>query len=423
MNEDANRGTAVAVRWWTLVALAAILAAPSGVPAQAQPHRERTTALTLGVPAGFRDHYQGFVEAFEAANPGVTVAVSAHPPEGGDASVPGLDVILDFGGRLSTQRAHLRDLAPCLDGEPTLPRSDFYPPTLELLTLEGQLRILPAAIEPFAILYNKDLFDRYGVAYPEPDWDWAAFLSTAKAMTHPQEGVWGYGAPLNNGAETFYDSQQLVAQNGGRVFGDDAGAQPTFTEPATIEAVRWYVDLIDRHGVVPSTQDVPHNREGFFTGCVAMIVEGPLRTEVFPALKAMNLGIVSLPRGRASATGDSAILGFGIPAASSHPDEAWKLIAFLERRMPPRSQMPVRRSLAESDAYRETVGDVAAGVTRSAADQVPLFLFLREVTQPRRRRALGFFRQAIGKALAGQMTVPDALDWAQKQATTSEPGT
>jgi hypothetical protein len=85
--------------------------------------------------------------------------------------------------------------------------------------------------------------------------------------------------------------------------------------------------------------------------------------------------------------------------------------------------MPARRSLAESDAYRRTVGAVAAAVTRSAADEEPLILFLREAMQPQKRRALGFFRQAIGKVLAGQMTVPDALGWAQKQATTSEPGT
>jgi ABC-type glycerol-3-phosphate transport system substrate-binding protein len=407
---------ALTTRRLVLIALVGLLATAGAWVFHGEPFATSPTTLSLAVPQAYQAHYRGLADAFAASNPGMTVEVSGHPAEGSHIPPSGLDVIVDYGGYLSTQRAHLRDLAPHLDAEPSLPKHDFYPPTLDLFTLDGQLRILPFTIEPFAMLYNKDLFDRYGVPYPRPGWDWAAFLETAKALTHPEDGVWGYGAAMNNGMETFNDALQLVAQNGGRVFDDVAGARATFTNPATVEAIQWYVDLIRLHRVAPLPQEVPHNREGFFEGHVAMVVDGPLRVGTFPQLRSMSVGIVGLPRGRSSAVGDSAILGIGIPAGSVHPEQAWKLIVALEQQMPPRSQMPVRRSMAENAAYQVSVGPEVAALTRAAANETPLFLFLREVTQPARARALSFFRQAVGKALAGEMSVQDAMAWAQRQA-------
>jgi multiple sugar transport system substrate-binding protein len=379
---------------------------------------EESIILVMGVPDIFLEYYQGLIEIFNETNPSITVELKPHSSEASYAA--NRDVILDWGGYLSTLRSSFLDLTPYLDAETTFDRSDFYPPTLELYTIDGEMRLIPASVEPFAMYYNKDIFDRYGVAYPETGWTWDDFLQTAQALTHPEEGIWGYG-PFQHGAESLNDGVIFVYQNGGQLFENWDAALPTFNDPATVAAVEWYVGLMTEQGVSPLPAEAKklypasHN-SGFEQGYVAMSINGGLRLHLEPALQAMNLGVVSVPRGSQSATVDSAILAYAISSQSEHPDACWQLISFLEGQMPSDAQMPARQSLAESPAYNESVGAELAEVTRSSAREGLLFIFLRAAIDRELSAQMDIFKAGVQKVIAGEMTAQEAMDWAQQKA-------
>ncbi len=64
------------------------------------------------------------------------------------------------------------------------------------------------------IWYNKKVFDRYKVAYPQTGWTWDDFRNTAKTLTHEGDKVWG-GAALSFGDP--YDWQNWFVMGGGDV--------------------------------------------------------------------------------------------------------------------------------------------------------------------------------------------------------------
>ena len=53
---------------------------------------------------------------------------------------------------------------------------------------EGHLWGVPHAMNSIAILYNKDLFDKYNVPYPADDWTFDDLYETAAKLTHDEDG-------------------------------------------------------------------------------------------------------------------------------------------------------------------------------------------------------------------------------------------
>ncbi len=66
---------------------------------------------------------------------------------------------------------------------------NLYNKALRALTnLNGNLWGVPHATNSIAILYNKDIFDEKGVAYPTENWTWQEMLDMAKKLTFDRNG-------------------------------------------------------------------------------------------------------------------------------------------------------------------------------------------------------------------------------------------
>jgi len=59
------------------------------------------------------------------------------------------------------------------------------------VTYQGKTFAVPKDSDDPAVYYNKDLFDKYGVAYPAAGWTWDDFKEMAKKLNHPEDGVYG----------------------------------------------------------------------------------------------------------------------------------------------------------------------------------------------------------------------------------------
>lgn len=67
--------------------------------------------------------------------------------------------------------------------------ADLYSNALYAITdADGHLWGVPHAINPIAVIYNKEIFDERGIAYPEEDWTFDEMLSLAKELTFDRDG-------------------------------------------------------------------------------------------------------------------------------------------------------------------------------------------------------------------------------------------
>ncbi|MGN6503919.1 MAG: ABC transporter substrate-binding protein, partial [Pseudolysinimonas sp.] len=274
---------------------------------------------------GNEDNLQKIVDAFEKANPDITVDVTTLP-------------YADYGTALQTDLAAGTEsdvfdieysnyaqfqangvLAPIDVQNP-----DAYKQSLlEAYATDGTQYALPSSFSDVVLYYNKDLFDAAGVSYPTADWTWADEKAAAEKLTDKAAGVWGDHQPVS-----FYEFYKALAQNGGQFLSDD-GTKVAFNTPAGIEAAHW---LVDKSGTVMPTIEQGQGTPDFDTnlfkdGKLAMMHTG---IWVFGAVADVPFGWdIAVEPGnttQASAVFSNAL---GVSANSKHPEAAAKWAEFL----------------------------------------------------------------------------------------------
>ena len=368
------------------------------------------------------EYYEALVQEFSESYPYITVELV-----GSDTGDP--DVFVDSQFALSELREqdNVLSLDPFIEQDASFDLSDFYPGTVGLFTSEGEVWAIPAGVDVVVMFYNQDLFDQYGVPYPEVGWTWDDFLNRALALRDPDASVFGY-APTDR----IVDSLSFIYQHGGRIFDDlQNPTRTTFDDPLTIEALEWYASLIHEHNVAPTQEQlydedlggagsvvigVYLNKVGMWTGELSERGGGRQVSTTWPGEWKMRWGMVPLPRDAQSATLTS-VEGYFISSQAQHPDACWQWISFLSEQMSsdaqhPRRLMPARKSLAESAAYKQQVGsDVAAVARTSLESAVSLSPRLAEFGG-----VWGIFWRALDAIIGGRSTPEEAMISAQQEA-------
>lgn len=105
---------------------------------------------------------------------------------------------------------------------------DDYDDAIEQRQKDGHYYSLPAKKMTSTILYNKDMFDEAGVAYPDADWTYDEFLDAATKLTHGEGNnkVYGYFFP-------GYDAGQPATS----MLVSKLGADWMYTEDGTKAAI------------------------------------------------------------------------------------------------------------------------------------------------------------------------------------------
>ena len=133
----------------------------------------------------------------------------------------------------------IADLTDLYDGEdPEYYQKHFSEVSLSNIQgSDGRYYGVPKDKDTVGLVYNKEMFDAAGVAYPTAEWTWDD-LCEASRKIYDATGKYGYMA---------YGDDQLgywnfVYQNGGCILKED-NITGGFDEQATIDAMRFYIDL------------------------------------------------------------------------------------------------------------------------------------------------------------------------------------
>ena len=107
----------------------------------------------------------------------------------------------------------------------------------------GRIWGIPKEIQVTGLYYNKDIFDRFGVKYPDETWTWDTIAESAKFLTKDTNSdgrIDVYGGPLTGGAGGL--AFNLIVQNGGSLL-DKARRNSNFNTPQDREAIDFAFSL------------------------------------------------------------------------------------------------------------------------------------------------------------------------------------
>lgn len=128
-----------------------------------------------------------------------------------------------------------QDVAPLLEEGRGGLKDEFLPAFTDLFRptdAEQELHALPVSADVTVVFYNRTIFDRYSLPYPEDDWTWKDFNDTAVAITKASNGqvagarVDGPWASLN---------QPVIRAAGGYIY-DPSKNVTGIAEPEALEA-------------------------------------------------------------------------------------------------------------------------------------------------------------------------------------------
>lgn len=121
-----------------------------------------------------------YIPEFERQNPGIKVRFQHfedYPNRVLLSHAGGIapDVIREFSqtGMAWTRRGLNMPLDKYIDGPEGIERNDFIPVLWDSLKYGGQTYGVPQDINLLGLFYNKDLFDKAGLAYPNANWTWS----------------------------------------------------------------------------------------------------------------------------------------------------------------------------------------------------------------------------------------------------------
>lgn len=119
--------------------------------------------------------------------------------------------------------------------------SNFTSEYVDMFTVDGKSYGVPKQVAPMLFAYNKALFAEAGIENPPATWEEA--LEDAKLINNPDKQITGYSTLAAEWTEWFF--QYYVWQAGGDLTkaNADGTAELTFTDPAVIQAAKYYQQL------------------------------------------------------------------------------------------------------------------------------------------------------------------------------------
>ncbi|MCH5641554.1 sugar ABC transporter substrate-binding protein [Gordonia sp. ABSL49_1] len=329
----------------------------------------------------------------------------------------------------------LVNLTPYMNADPTYAADDFIPTLKTALSYQGSMYSAPFYGESSFLMYNKKLIREAGVSLPaQPTWpqvaEAAARLTNDRTAGICLRGKPGWGevlAPLNTVINAF----------GGRWYDENWNAQ--LTSPQVEAAVQFYVDTVRKYGEAGASSSGFQECGNLMSqGQVAMWYDATSAVSVLESPDtstiAGDVGYLPAPSMAKNDNGWLYTWSLGIPSSSENPDDAWKFINWMTNRnyiehvadklgashIPPGSrlstyQLPAYQKISGPFAEPTLQAMQAANQQKPTLDPVPYtgiqFLAIPEFQDLGTRVS-----QQISAAIAGQISVHDALEQAQQYA-------
>ena len=203
----------------------------------------------------------------------------------------------------------------------------LYPELVKFHTIDGKIYGLPNNLGAEVLYYNKTLFDRAGVPYPDAAWTWEDMRDAAIKLTKRD----AQGRPLQYGLIWNYHPGINTIMNGGKVL-NDARDRYVINNQEALAAANFYYDLLNTYKVLPQI-GMSKNADAvttFTNNRAAMVIGGRSYTATFKDFRDVDWAVAALPRSISGTRKTPMNFNtLAIDAKTLHPDLAYKLLRYL----------------------------------------------------------------------------------------------
>ncbi|MGX8715068.1 MAG: ABC transporter substrate-binding protein [Lachnospiraceae bacterium] len=273
----------------------------------------------------------------------------------------------------------LLNLDEYIKADDSIDMSKFYQGIVQLYTRSdnGSVYALPKDHDTIALLYNKAIFDKYGVEYPNDDWSWADVRDAAAKITEAgkADGVYGYAGNTSNNQDFWYN---IVYDYGAELITEDHKATTIGSDQgkAAMEMVRQILEV-----AAPQTTVAETGTDSLFkSGLAGMITQGSWMINTFyTAENASDYAWALLPYGDANGNGQcdegerqSCYNGLGWAAAADVEDPAacYSLISYFCSEAGQKKQAELGVTMGGMEGISEAFASAFEGMDVSAFTRI-----------------------------------------------------
>jgi len=202
-------------------------------------------------------------------------------------------------------------------------KSIFFSRSLESLSWKNNLYCLPRDVSNLVIYYNKDIFIKKNVAFPNKNWDMKEFIKISEKLK-------------DKNIYTFFKDKRILFwlpflwSFGGDLFTDD---MKTFklNDKNSIEALKFYTDLTLKYKIAPSEKEIGNVKAAqlFSENRLAMFLSGRWSVPTFRKILKFDWDIINFPNGRNGSIVGIDASGWCISKNSKNKYTAWKFLKYL----------------------------------------------------------------------------------------------
>jgi sn-glycerol 3-phosphate transport system substrate-binding protein len=296
----------------------------------------------------------------------------------------------------------------------------FYPALMENGKTQGKTWGIPFQRSTIVMYYNKDAFRAAGLDPENPPATWDELVSAGKKLTKKSGGnVEQWGAMIPSTGYPYWMFGALAMQNGQTLMNGD-GNTTYFNAPATVEALQYWKDLGEKHGIMPSgTIEWGTLRQNFLEGKTAIMWHSTGNLTAVKDNAKFDFGVAMLPaqKRRGTPTGGGNFYLFKKSTAEEKA-ASLKLIKFLTQP-------------AQTAEWSIKTGYLATGPDAYATDALKAYVkefppaavardqlefATAELSTYQTGRVRKLLDDAIQAALTGSKSPAEALGDAQSQA-------
>jgi len=295
---------------------------------------------------GYQAYFKEAAAAFEKLHP--EISVQLEPTEGDFATklkvemaggtAPDMVSGADDSNFSFAARGTLHDLSSFWRASGRN-ANDYWPNAWNPMWLGKQLISMPLDYGMWVFQYNKAIFDRAHLRYPDLSWTWDDFVRVLRKLTLDNKG--------RNPEDPHFDPSHVVQ------YGNDGGlnwswnvllrsqglewatpnlAKSRLDDPRVIEQFQWIADLGNKYYVNPSPKFPSGVNWSIDSGNLATFFGGTWDIAEYvqhPQFYNKQWDFTGYPKGKAGRAVVAECSGLIMPAQTSHPAETWKLMEFV----------------------------------------------------------------------------------------------
>ncbi len=356
------------------------------------------------------------VAAFEEANPGIDVVVTALPEyetqlQAAFASGEYPDVFY-VGQAKFAEYADAGVLASAAD---TLDMSGIYQSLQDTFSIDGEVVCPAKDYSLLGLVYNKDMFDAAGLDYPTADWTWDDLLAASTALTTDDVA----GITVNPDMDRWYE---FYVAAGGKMYDEEGNFM--VDEEAATRAAEFFGRLFSEGGAKTSADlGAGWTGEAFGKGQAAMTIEGNwmigYMLEQFPDINWGAAEIPGTPEGGEGTLTFTVCLGVGADSPDAEKEAAFKLVDFLTNdegalQVAEQGFGPIPSRPSGADSYVQYWVERFADTGTDAASFQSFIDSAENAVAPILPPGWGAYRDALGNALneliRGNMDPEDVVE-------------